>query len=52
MPVIDIYRTLTDGEYTVTHSVVSDQNGPTAVRFELTRTVDGVVTETYANDEP
>jgi len=47
------HRVLTDGEYTATHSLVTDETGaPTAVRFELTRSVNGQVVESYMNDEP
>lgn len=50
---IETHRTLTDGEYVATHSLVTDQAGsPTAVRFEVKRTVEGKVVESYADDEP
>lgn len=49
----EIHRVLNDGEYTATHSLVHDETGaPSAVRFELTRIVDGEVVESYADDEP
>jgi predicted SnoaL-like aldol condensation-catalyzing enzyme len=49
----EAHRVLTDGEYTATHWLVTDETGaPTAVRFELTRTVDGQVVESYVDDEP
>ncbi len=49
----EAHRVINDGEYTATHSLVTDEAGaPSAVRFEWTRSVGGEVVERYVDDEP
>ena len=47
-----VRRVLSDGEYVVNHSLVTGEDGPRAVRFDLWRIANGAVAEHWADDEP
>ncbi len=40
-----VQRVLTDGEYVVNHSLILEEGGPAAVRFDVWRIANGVVAE-------
>jgi predicted SnoaL-like aldol condensation-catalyzing enzyme len=46
-----VHRVLTDGEYIVNHSLITGEDGPTAVRFDLWRLANGAVAEHWADEE-
>lgn len=46
-----VRRVLSDGEYVVNHSLITGEGGPTAVRFDLWRIMNGAVAEHWANEE-
>ena len=45
-------RRLDDGEYVVNHSLITDDDGPTAVRFDLWRIENQGVVQHWADEEP
>ena len=45
-------RRLDDGEYVVNHSLTTDDDGPTAVRFDLWRIENQRVVQHWADEEP
>lgn len=45
-------RRLDDGEYVVNHSLITDDDGPTAVRFDLWRIENQRVVQHWADEEP
>src|SRR5258705_9162069 len=46
-----VQRVLTDGEYVVNHSLILEEGGPAAVRFDVWRIANGVVAEHWADEE-
>jgi predicted SnoaL-like aldol condensation-catalyzing enzyme len=45
-------RRLDDGEYVVNHALITDDDGPTAVRFDLWRIENQRMVQHWADEEP